>query len=84
MVGQRGSPLCRSARRVERADFLVDNRSWPTPTYGPSRGKERTVEPVHADLVRTLKQLKLGQVTHAVPERPVLARQQKMSHATFQ
>jgi len=41
------------------------------------------VDPIGADLLRTLKQLKLGQMTQTLPERLVLARQQKMSHATF-
>ena len=41
------------------------------------------VDPIGADLHRTLKQLKLGQMTHTLPERLVLARQQKMSHAAF-
>ena len=41
------------------------------------------VDPVGADLLRTLKQLKLGQMTTTLPERLVLARQQKMSHAAF-
>ena len=41
------------------------------------------VDPVGADLVRTLKELKLGQMTQTLPERLVLARQQKMSHAAF-
>jgi DNA replication protein DnaC len=40
-------------------------------------------DPVGADLVRTLRQLKLGQMTSTLPERLVLARQQKMSHAAF-
>ena len=41
------------------------------------------VDPIGADLVRTLKELKLGQMTHTLPERLVLARQQKMTHAAF-
>jgi DNA replication protein DnaC len=41
------------------------------------------IDPVGADLVRTLKELKLGQMTQTLPERLVLARQQKMTHATF-
>ena len=41
------------------------------------------VDPLGADLVRTLKQLKLGQMTQTLPERLVLARQQKISHAAF-
>jgi DNA replication protein DnaC len=41
------------------------------------------IDPIGADLVRTLKDLKLGQMTQTLPERLVLARQQKMSHAAF-
>lgn len=41
------------------------------------------VDPLGADLVRTLKQLKLGQMTQTLPERLLLARHQKLSHAAF-
>ena len=41
------------------------------------------VDPIGADLLRTLKELKLGQMSQSLPERLVLARQQKMSHAAF-
>ena len=41
------------------------------------------LDPIGADLHRTLKQLKLGQMTQTLPERLVLARQQKMSHTAF-
>ncbi len=41
------------------------------------------IDPIGADLVRTLKELKLGQMTQTLPERLVLARQQKMTHAAF-
>jgi DNA replication protein DnaC len=41
------------------------------------------VDPIGADLVRTLKELKLGQMSQTLPERLILARQQKMSHAAF-
>lgn len=41
------------------------------------------IDPVGADLTRTLKALKLGQMTQTLPERLALARQRKMSHATF-
>jgi DNA replication protein DnaC len=43
----------------------------------------RPVDPIGADLARTLKELKLGQMTQTLPERLVLARQRKMSHAAF-
>lgn len=41
------------------------------------------LDPVDADLIQTLKQLKLGQMTQTLPERLILARQTKMSHAAF-
>ena len=52
-----------------------------TSASGSSRGGP--VDPIGADLVRTLKELKLGQMTQTLPERLVLARQQKMTHAAF-
>jgi DNA replication protein DnaC len=48
-----------------------------------SNSRSGPVDPVGADLVRTLKELKLGQMTQTLPERLVLARQQKMTHAAF-
>lgn len=47
-----------------------------TATAGPT-------DPVGADLTRTLKALKLGQMSQTLPERLALARQRKMSHAAF-
>ena len=47
-----------------------------TTTTGP-------IDPVGADLTRTLKALKLGQMAQTLPERLALARQRKMSHAAF-
>ena len=41
------------------------------------------LDPVGADLTKTLKALKLGQMTQTLPERLALARQRKMSHAAF-
>jgi DNA replication protein DnaC len=41
------------------------------------------LDPVGADLVTTLKALKLGQLTQTLPERLALARQRKLSHAEF-
>jgi DNA replication protein DnaC len=41
------------------------------------------VDPVGVDLTRTLRALKLGQMTTTLPERLVLARHRKMSHAAF-
>jgi DNA replication protein DnaC len=41
------------------------------------------IDPIGADLVRALKELKLGQMTQTLPERLVLARQRKMNHAAF-
>jgi len=40
-------------------------------------------DPVGTDLTRTLKTLKLGGLTHTLPERLALARQHKMGHAAF-
>jgi DNA replication protein DnaC len=56
-----------------------------TTTSGSAGNGARTgpVDPIGADLVRTLKELKLGQMSQTLPERLVLARQQKMSHAAF-
>jgi DNA replication protein DnaC len=41
------------------------------------------VDPVGTDLLRTLKALKLGPLAQTLPERLVLARQRKLSHAAF-
>lgn len=41
------------------------------------------LDPVGADLVKTLKALKLGQLTQTLPQRLALARQRKLSHAEF-
>ncbi len=41
------------------------------------------VDPIGADLHHTLKQLKLGQMAQTLPERLVLARQRKLTHAAF-
>jgi DNA replication protein DnaC len=54
-----------------------------TSTTGTTSTRSGPVDPIGADLVRTLKELKLGQMTQTLPERLVLARQQKMSHAAF-
>jgi DNA replication protein DnaC len=40
-------------------------------------------DPIGADLHRTLKALKLGQMAQTLPERLVLARQRKLTHAGF-
>lgn len=40
-------------------------------------------DPVGTDLTKTLKALKLGQMTQTLPERLALARQAKMGHAAF-
>jgi DNA replication protein DnaC len=47
-----------------------------TRTAGP-------LDPIGADLHATLKQLKLGQMAQTLPERLVLARQRKLTHAAF-
>jgi DNA replication protein DnaC len=41
------------------------------------------LDPIGADLHRTLKALKLGQMAQTLPERLVLARQRKLTHAAF-
>ena len=56
--------------------MTTSTRAEPSPRTGPT-------DPVGADLTRTLKALKLGQMTQTLPERLALARQRKMSHAAF-
>jgi hypothetical protein len=41
------------------------------------------VDPIGADLTRTLRALKLGGLRDTLPERLALARQRKMGHAAF-
>jgi DNA replication protein DnaC len=41
------------------------------------------LDPIGADLHRTLKALKLGQMAQTLPERLVLARQRKLTHTAF-
>jgi DNA replication protein DnaC len=41
------------------------------------------VDPIGSDLLRTLKALRLGPLAQTLPERLVLARQRKLSHAAF-
>jgi DNA replication protein DnaC len=41
------------------------------------------LDPVGTDLMRTLKALKLGGLSHTLPERLALARSRKMGHAAF-
>ena len=55
---------------------MTTTRTEPSPRSGPT-------DPIGADLTKTLKALKLGQMSQTLPERLVLARQQKMSHAGF-
>ena len=50
--------------------------STATPTTGP-------LDPVGADLMRTLRALKLGGLKDTLPERLALARARKMGHAAF-
>jgi len=42
-----------------------------------------TPDPVSTDLKATLRRLKLGRMLDTLPERLVLARQQKMPHQDF-
>ncbi len=62
--------------RRRRRHHRPRRRPPMTTTTGP-------IDPVGADLTRTLKALKLGQMTQTLPERLALARQRKMSHAAF-
>lgn len=57
--------------------------SSTTSSTASAGARSGPVDPIGADLVRTLKDLKLGQMTQTLPERLVLARQQKMTHAAF-
>lgn len=52
-------------------------------TLADSGARSGPTDPVGADLTRTLKALKLGQMTQTLPERLALARQRKMGHAAF-
>lgn len=54
----------------------TSTRTTPTETPGPS-------DPVGADLIRTLRTLKLGGLKDTLPERLALARARKMGHAAF-
>ncbi len=54
-----------------------------TTTLDKPGGRNGPLDPVGADLTKTLKALKLGQMTQTLPERLALARQRKMSHAAF-
>lgn len=48
-----------------------------------STGPAGPVDPIGTDLLRTLKALKLGPLAQTLPERLILARQRKLSHAAF-
>jgi DNA replication protein DnaC len=52
-------------------------------TTAMNAGAAAPIDPVGADLSRTLRALKLGGMTQTLPERLVLARQRKMGHAAF-
>ena len=54
-----------------------------TPMTTTTRPAPAPLDPIGADLTRTLRALKLGQMTDTLPERLVLARQQHLSHAAF-
>ena len=56
--------------------MTTSTRAKPSPRTGPT-------DAVGADLTKTLKALKLGQMTQTLPERLALSRQRKMSHAAF-
>lgn len=54
-----------------------------TATLDQQNARTGPLDPVGADLTKTLKALKLGQMTQTLPERLALARQRKMGHAAF-
>jgi DNA replication protein DnaC len=54
-----------------------------TATLDQRNARTGPLDPVGADLTKTLKALKLGQMTQTLPERLALARQRKMGHAAF-
>lgn len=54
-----------------------------TTTLEESTTQTGPADPVGTDLTKTLKALKLGQMTQTLPERLALARQRKMGHAAF-
>lgn len=54
-----------------------------TTTLEESTTQAGPADPVGTDLTKTLKALKLGQMTQTLPERLALARQRKMGHAAF-
>lgn len=54
-----------------------------TTTVDQPNARTGPLDPVGADLTKTLKALKLGQMTQTLPERLALARARKMSHAAF-
>ena len=56
--------------------MTTTTRAEPGPRTGPT-------DPLGTDLIKTLKALKLGQMSQTLPERLALARHRKMSHAAF-
>lgn len=54
-----------------------------TTTLNQPSARSAPLDPVGVDLTKTLKALKLGQMTQTLPERLALARQRKMGHAAF-
>lgn len=54
-----------------------------TTTTAAAAAAAGPIDPIGADLSRTLRALKLGGLTATLPERLVLARQRKMGHAAF-
>jgi hypothetical protein len=55
----------------------------PTTTTSTAATANGPLDPVGVDLTRTLRALKLGGLSHTLPERLALARQRKMGHAAF-
>lgn len=54
-----------------------------TTTASTSVSRSGPIDPIGADLMKTLRALKLGGLKDTLPERLALARQRKMGHAAF-
>ena len=54
-----------------------------TTTHAQPSTRTGPLDPVGTDLMKTLKALKLGGLSHTLPERLALARSRKMGHAAF-
>lgn len=54
-----------------------------TTTSTTTASRSGPIDPIGADLMKTLRALKLGGLSHTLPERLVLAKARKMGHAAF-